>query len=188
VKIGGRIAREMVRCSCDPFRSLTLAALGAGLSLRKTHFTWPLRITKHEFENGLVRVSRVSYQAHDKAPMHDHPALPTVYVYTAMAADAVYSRQDWSAYTACCESGLDPFPSAGQGESRGGISGANPTEYLPRRVEDRAVDVPDHAVRLRPSRVRRAATRGHSRERQFRIVGCGACGLSGYCGIRTIRQ
>jgi quercetin dioxygenase-like cupin family protein len=33
------------------------------------------------FENGYVRVIRVSYASLEKLPVHDHPAKPTVYVY-----------------------------------------------------------------------------------------------------------
>jgi hypothetical protein len=35
-----------------------------------------------EFENQWVRVVRVQYQPHQRTAMHDHPATPTVYVYT----------------------------------------------------------------------------------------------------------
>jgi hypothetical protein len=35
-----------------------------------------------EFENQWVRIVRVHYMAHEKTRYHDHPAAPTVYVYT----------------------------------------------------------------------------------------------------------
>ena len=35
-----------------------------------------------EFENALVRVVRVQYRPHQRTAMHNHPATPTVYVYT----------------------------------------------------------------------------------------------------------
>jgi hypothetical protein len=35
-----------------------------------------------EFENQWVRIVRVHYAAHEKTRYHDHPATPTVYVYT----------------------------------------------------------------------------------------------------------
>jgi len=38
--------------------------------------------SKVEFENAWVRIVRVHYMAHEKTRYHDHPATPTVYVYT----------------------------------------------------------------------------------------------------------
>lgn len=35
-----------------------------------------------EFENAWVRIVRVHYVAHEKTRYHDHPSMPTVYVYT----------------------------------------------------------------------------------------------------------
>src|ERR1700694_4184458 len=74
--------REMGRVVGRSVPVATLAVLGVGLVLAQDPFTVASTHYKREFENSLVRVSRVSYQAHDKAPLHDHPALPTVYVYT----------------------------------------------------------------------------------------------------------
>lgn len=39
------------------------------------------RAYRPEFENARVRVTRVVYQPREKIPLHDHPAIPTVYVY-----------------------------------------------------------------------------------------------------------
>jgi hypothetical protein len=35
-----------------------------------------------EFENEWVRISRVTYGPHETAPVHDHPSVPAVYIYT----------------------------------------------------------------------------------------------------------
>src|SRR5690349_9550438 len=39
------------------------------------------RSYRPEFENQRVRVTRVVYQPRERIPLHDHPAIPTVYVY-----------------------------------------------------------------------------------------------------------
>jgi hypothetical protein len=39
------------------------------------------RSYRPEFENARVRVTRVVYQPREKIALHDHPAIPTVYVY-----------------------------------------------------------------------------------------------------------
>ena len=39
------------------------------------------RSYRPEFENARVRVTRVVYQPREKIALHDHPALPTVYLY-----------------------------------------------------------------------------------------------------------
>lgn len=39
------------------------------------------RSYRPEFENARVRVTRVVYQPRETIPLHDHPSIPTVYVY-----------------------------------------------------------------------------------------------------------
>jgi hypothetical protein len=49
---------------------------------------------KLEFENEWVRVSRVAYAPFGKAKTHDHPAYPTVYVYTTDGGPIRFRHND----------------------------------------------------------------------------------------------
>ena len=49
---------------------------------------------KLEFENEWVRVSRVSYAPFGKSKTHDHPAYPTVYVYTTDGGPIRFRHND----------------------------------------------------------------------------------------------
>ena len=50
--------------------------------LAQDPFVVASRNYKLEFENDWVRIVRVRYGGHDKTPVHDHPSVPAVYVYT----------------------------------------------------------------------------------------------------------
>ena len=47
---------------------------------------------KLELETEWVRISRVSYGPHGTAPVHDHPSVPTVYVYTTDGGPILFKR------------------------------------------------------------------------------------------------
>src|SRR6202035_1635488 len=49
---------------------------------------------KLEFENEYVRLVRVTYGPHQKSSVHDHPATPTVYVYTTDGDKMSISHED----------------------------------------------------------------------------------------------
>ncbi|MBL8177718.1 MAG: hypothetical protein JNK48_23775 [Bryobacterales bacterium] len=52
---------------------------------------------KLEFENDWVRVSRVRYEPGDKTAVHDHPSLPTVYVYLTDGGEIQFGHQEFYA-------------------------------------------------------------------------------------------
>jgi hypothetical protein len=46
------------------------------------------------FENPWVKVTRVTYKAKETAPMHNHPAYPTVYVYLTDAGAILFKHDE----------------------------------------------------------------------------------------------
>jgi hypothetical protein len=78
---------------------------------------------KLEFENAAVRVSRVSYRPGDKLPVHDHPALPTIYVYTTDGGPIEFGHQEFKAIRR-------PAVKAGQIRFNRGNKETHTTEYL----------------------------------------------------------
>ena len=46
------------------------------------------------FENNLVEVVRVRYEAHQKLPLHDHSLRPTIYVYLTNSGPVRFSHQE----------------------------------------------------------------------------------------------
>jgi hypothetical protein len=87
----------------------------------------PFRISpenyKLEFENKFVRVSRVSYRPGDKLPVHDHPALPTVYIYVTDGGPILFGHQEFAAMRR-------PAVKAGQIRFNRGNKETHTTEYL----------------------------------------------------------
>jgi hypothetical protein len=150
----------------------TLAVLGVGLVFAQDPFVVAATHYKREFENSLVRVSRVSYQAHDKAPMHDHPALPTVYVYTTDGGPIRFIHDKIGVLTRpAVKAGWIRFPRPAKESHAVEYLGANPTEYLRIEVKTEPVDIPEHAVRLRPEpHAASSYARTQFENRQFRIV------------------
>jgi len=150
----------------------TLAVLGVGLVLAQDPFTVASTHYKREFENDLVRVSRVSYQAHDKAPMHDHPALHTVYVYTADGGPIRFIHDKIGVLTRpAVKAGWIRFPRPAKESHSVEYLGANPTEYLRVEVKAEPPDIPEHAVRLRPEPHEASSyARTQFENTQFRIV------------------
>jgi hypothetical protein len=150
----------------------TLAVLGAGIILAQDPFVVAATHYKREFENSLVRVSRVSYQAHDKAPMHDHPALPTVYVYTTDGGAMRFIHDKIGVLTRpAVKAGWIRFPRPAKESHAVEYLGTAPTEYLRIEVKTEPVDIPEHAVRLRPEpHEANSYARTQFENRQFRIV------------------
>jgi hypothetical protein len=70
----------------------------AALILSFVAFQDPFKVAPDDykllFENEYVRVVRVTYGAHQKSPVHDHPATPTVYVYTTDGDRMSISHED----------------------------------------------------------------------------------------------
>ena len=104
------------------FPRVLLLALACGLSAQD-----PFRVSpenyKLEFENKLVRVSRVSYRPGDKLPVHDHPALPTIYIYVTDGGPIVFGHQEFTALRR-------PAVKAGQIRFNRGNKETHTTEYL----------------------------------------------------------
>jgi hypothetical protein len=88
---------------------------------------------KLEFENEWVRVSRVSYRPGDKLPVHDHPALPTVYVYVTDGGPIQFGHQEFAGLRR-------PSVQAGQIRFNRGNKETHWTEYLG--------DAPSEYIRL----------------------------------------
>ena len=54
-------------------------------------------VYRMEFDNAWVRVSRVTYQPGEKVALHDHPALPTVYIYLTDGGEIQFGHQEFYA-------------------------------------------------------------------------------------------
>ena len=134
------------------------------------------RSYRPEFENARVRVTRVVYRPREKIAVHDHPAIPTVYVYLRDSGPIRFAHL-----------GAEPFTLTRPAVQAGGFrlsKGAHEThsvesltdrltEYL--RVELKGLDVDRQLFRGRfppePDAVRRrAGQKVRYEDRQVRIA------------------
>jgi quercetin dioxygenase-like cupin family protein len=105
-----------------------------------------------EFENDWVQVSRVSYGPHETAPVHDHPAVPTVYVYMTDGGPIRFSHD---------KIGVIERPAVKAGQirfARPNIErheveylGDAPCEYLRIQLKTEPLDIPARDIRLAPA-------------------------------------
>jgi hypothetical protein len=100
-----------------------LVGFAAGMLFAQDPFTVSPRNYKLEFENKLVRVTRVSYQPGDKLPVHDHPPLPTIYIYVTDGGPILFGHQEFAAIRR-------PAVKAGQIRFNRGNKETHTTEYL----------------------------------------------------------
>jgi hypothetical protein len=106
-----------------------------------------------EFENAYVRIVRVRYLPHEKTRAHDHPATPTVYVYTTDGGRLKIMHDDKEAPV------IRPVVKAGavrfnrgaaehhQVEELDGVA----SEYLRLELKIEPVDLPAEDVRRAPT-------------------------------------
>jgi hypothetical protein len=106
-----------------------------------------------EFENPYVRIVRVHYQPHEKTRAHDHPATPTVYIYTTDGGRLKITHDDKEAPV------IRPVVKAGairfnrgaaehhQVEELDGVA----SEYLRVELKIEPIDLPAEDVRRAPS-------------------------------------
>jgi hypothetical protein len=107
---------------------------------------------KLEFENDWVQVSRVSYGPHETAPVHDHPAVPTVYVYITDGGPIRFLHD---------KIGVIERPAVKAGQirfARPNIErhtveylGDAPCEYLRIQLKTEVLELPARDVRLAPA-------------------------------------
>jgi hypothetical protein len=119
-----------------------------------------------EFENAYVRIVRVRYLPHEKTRAHDHPATPTVYVYTTDGGRLKIMHDDKEAPV------IRPVVKAGairfnkgaaehhQVEELDGVA----SEYLRLELKIEPIDLPAEDVR------RAATDRTPYESRMLRIV------------------
>lgn len=103
------------------------------------------------FENPSVRVVRVIYGPHEKSPVHDHPANPTVYVYVTDGGPLHISHEGGPMVTR-------PVVKAGQVRFNHGMAehhfmenmAGEASEYVRVELKTRPADLPEKDVRLAP--------------------------------------
>ncbi len=125
--------------------------------------------SKVEFENPYVRIVRVHYLPHEKTRAHDHPATPTVYVYTTDGGRLKIMHDDKEAPV------IRPVVKAGavrfnkgaaehhQVEELDGIA----SEYLRLELKIEPIDLPQQDIRQAPYesemlRIQRVTCQPHS--------------------------
>ncbi len=130
------------------FASAALAAAGAQdpFTIAPTHYHL-------EFENPWVRVSRINYKVHDKAPLHDHPAVPVVFVYTTDSGPMRFVDDKKGATTRpAAKAGTIRVTRAAPEHHAVEYLGKADTEYLRIELKTAAGDVPEREIRLAPER------------------------------------
>lgn len=103
------------------------------------------------FENPYARVVRVIYGPHEKSPVHDHPANPTVYVYTTDGPPLTVKHTDG-------RGAQRPAVHAGGVRFNRGMAEQHTmenltdqaSEYIRVELKTKPVDLPDPDVRLAP--------------------------------------
>lgn len=99
-----------------------------------------------EFENRYVSVSRATFRPGDKVPVHNHPPIPTVYIYVTDGGQIRFTHLQPSAYVMVrrpVQSGAIRFNRNAHTEThRVEYLGDAPSEYL--RVSLKTVPAPPH--------------------------------------------
>ena len=84
-----------------------------------------------EFENDWVRVSRVTYQPGDKTGVHDHPSLPTVYIYLTDGGEIQFGHQEFAGLRRkAVKAGQIRFNKGNRETHTTEYLGSRPAEYL----------------------------------------------------------
>ncbi|MDP8983270.1 MAG: hypothetical protein M3O35_22065 [Acidobacteriota bacterium] len=106
-----------------------------------------------EFENPWVRVSRISYKVHDKAPLHDHPAVPVVFVYTTDSGPIRFRDDKMGAVTRpAAKAGTIRVTRPAPEHHAVEYLGKTDTEYLRIELKKAAGEGPEREIRLAPER------------------------------------
>jgi hypothetical protein len=104
---------------------------------------------KLEFENAAVRVSRVSYRPGDKLPVHDHPALPTIYIYVTDGGPVLFGHQEFSAIRrAAVKAGQIRFNRGNKETHTTEYLGDEPSEYIRVELKMEPLEKPRRDVRI----------------------------------------
>jgi hypothetical protein len=102
-----------------------------------------------EFENEWVRVSRVSYEPGDKLPVHDHPALPTVYIYVKDGGPIQFGHQEFRALRRpAVKAGAIRFNRGNKETHTTEYLGDAPTEYVRVELKTEDLEKPAKDVRI----------------------------------------
>ena len=105
-----------------------------------------------EFENPSVQIVRVHYKPHEKTAEHDHPAMPTVYVYVTDGGRFKISHDDETPV-------IRPVVKAGGIRFQKGVFERHmveeldgvESEYLRIQLKTAGVDLPEKDVRRAPA-------------------------------------
>ncbi len=104
---------------------------------------------KLHFENEWVRVSRVSYRPGDKLPVHDHPALPTVYIYVTDGGPIQFGHQEFAALRRPpVKVGQIRFNRGNKETHTTEYLGDTPSEYVRVELKTEPVDLPRREIRI----------------------------------------
>jgi hypothetical protein len=130
-------------------------------------------------DNDWVRVSRVSYGPHETAPVHDHPSIPTVYVYLTDGGPMLFKHTGFRAME------RPPVKAGGIRFNRGNVEtheveylGDTATEYLRVELKTEPPDRPSRDARIAPD------DRKPFEDAQLRIVR-DTCGTRQHCEAAT---
>src|SRR5688572_7282865 len=104
---------------------------------------------KLEFENDWVRVSRVTYRPGDKLPVHEHPALPTVYVYVTDGGPIQFGHQQFAAARrGAVKAGQIRFNKGNKETHTTEYLGDTPSEYVRVELKTEPFELPARDVRI----------------------------------------
>jgi hypothetical protein len=104
---------------------------------------------KLEFENDWVRVSRVSYRPGDKLAVHDHPALPTVYVYVTDGGPVLFGHQEFEPMRRpAVKAGQIRFNRGNKETHTTEYLGDTPSEYIRIELKTQRIDLPRRDIRI----------------------------------------
>jgi hypothetical protein len=146
--------------------------LAGGVLLAQDPFQVAPDHYKLVFENPYVRVVRVIYGPHEKSPVHDHPANPTVYVYTTDGGQLRIQHTDGhgAMRPAVVAGGVRFNRGMAERHTMENLTGVG-SEYIRVELKTVPIDHPEKDVRLAPGsgpfengqiRISRAVCAAHS--------------------------
>jgi hypothetical protein len=131
------------------------------------------------FENAWARVTRVTYQPHETAPVHEHPPTPTsVYIYVADGGEFRFNHvtgfkvPGYTITRPSVKAGAIRFAHSAPETHSVEYLGDTPTEYVRIELRTEALDTPIRDIRIPPAQTdaTKSSARNEFENGQVRIL------------------
>ncbi len=130
-------------------RLLLLSCLAVLAAFSQSPFEAAKDHYKLELDNDWLQIALVIYGPHETSPIHDHPAMPAVYIYTTDGGPIAFSHDKTGKITRpAVKAGQIRYARPNAERHQAEYLGDKPAEYLRLELKTVALDMPSKDVRL----------------------------------------